>query len=148
MPEVSCTAIAIQNSSEWLCSMCPFPQLRLVGVRTSYIYFLIFPGHLEFWTPLQIPIWGPHLAAPCYRLSMFCLFSHQWTRNKRFHVNVISKRAGMLFPAKIYWLYLFPWSAYFTRLKEVLVEQLRWLWNHTVLDSSIIWIISWLDVEI
>ena len=23
--------------------------------------FLIFPGHLEFWTPLQIPIWGPPL---------------------------------------------------------------------------------------
>ena len=39
MPEVSCTAVAIQNSSEWPCSMCPFPELRLVGVRTSYIYF-------------------------------------------------------------------------------------------------------------
>ena len=68
MPEVHCTAVAIQNSSEWPCSMCPFPQLRLVGVRTSYIYFsLTFPEHPEFWTPLQIPIWGPPLAAPCYR---------------------------------------------------------------------------------
>ena len=58
MPEVSCTAVAVQNSSEWPCSMCPFPQLRLVGVRTSYMYFsLIFPEHPEFWTPLQIPIW-------------------------------------------------------------------------------------------
>ena len=38
------------------------PQLQLVGVRTSYTYiFLIFPGHLELWTPLQIPIWGPLL---------------------------------------------------------------------------------------
>ena len=60
MPEVSCTAVAVQNSSEWPCSMCPFPQLRLVGVRTSYMYFsLIFPEHPEFWTPLQIPIWAP-----------------------------------------------------------------------------------------
>ena len=43
-------------------SMCPIPQLRLVGVRTSYIYFfLIFPGHPEFWTPLQIPICAPTL---------------------------------------------------------------------------------------
>ena len=68
MPEVSCTAVAVQNSSQWPCSMCPFPQLRLVGVRTSYIYFsLIFPEHPEFWTPLQIPIWGLHLAAPCYK---------------------------------------------------------------------------------
>ena len=31
MPDVSCIAIAIQNISEWPCSMCPFPQLRLVG---------------------------------------------------------------------------------------------------------------------
>ena len=62
VPGVSCTAGAIQNSSEWPCSMCPFHQLRLVGVRASYIYFfLIFPGYLEFWTPLQIPIWGPPL---------------------------------------------------------------------------------------
>ena len=40
------------------------PWLRLVGVRTPYIYFLIFPGHLEFWTPLQIPSWGPPLGCP------------------------------------------------------------------------------------
>ena len=60
-PDISCTAVAVQNSSEWPCSMCPIPQLRLVGVRTSYVFFLIFPGHLEFWTPLQIPIWGPPL---------------------------------------------------------------------------------------
>ena len=67
MPEVSCKAVAVQNSSEWPCSMCPFPQRRLVGVRTSYIYFsLIFPGHPEFWTTLQIPIWDPPLDAPCY----------------------------------------------------------------------------------
>ena len=39
MPEVSCKAVAIKNSSQWPCSMCPIPQLRLVGVRTSYIYF-------------------------------------------------------------------------------------------------------------
>ena len=62
MPEVSCEAIATQNSSEWPCSMRPFPQLRMVGVRISYIFFpLIFPEHLELWTPLQIPSWGPPL---------------------------------------------------------------------------------------
>ena len=57
--EVICTAVAIQNSSHWPCSMCPIPQLRLVGVRTSYIhFFLIFPEHPEFWIALQIPIWA------------------------------------------------------------------------------------------
>ena len=61
-PGASCKAVAIQDSSEWPCSMCPFPQLRLVGVRTSFINIsLVFPGHLEFWTPLQIPIWAPPL---------------------------------------------------------------------------------------
>ena len=65
MPEVSCTAVAIQNSSQWPCSTCPIPQLRLVGVRTSYIYFsLIFPGHSEFWTLFQIPICPPHWLHP------------------------------------------------------------------------------------
>ena len=40
--------------------MFSIPQLRPVGVRTSYIFFsLIFPEHLEFWTPLQIPICAP-----------------------------------------------------------------------------------------
>ena len=68
VPGVSCKAVATQNSSEWPCSMCPFPQLRLVGVRTSYIHILVFPGHLEFWTPLQIPIWGPPLG---------CVLLHQ-----------------------------------------------------------------------
>ena len=29
------------------------------GEDILYIFFfLIFPGHLEFWTPLQIPSWG------------------------------------------------------------------------------------------
>ena len=67
MPEVNCTAVAVQNSSEWLCSMCPFPQLRLVGVRASYIFFPIFPGHLEFWTPLHIPVWGPPLGCTLFQ---------------------------------------------------------------------------------
>ena len=37
--EVICRTVTVQNSSDWPCSMCPFPQLRLMGVRTSYIYF-------------------------------------------------------------------------------------------------------------
>ena len=57
MPGVSCKAVAIQNSSEWPCSMCPFPQLRLVGVRTSYIYF----SNIS-WTPWVLdPITNPYL---------------------------------------------------------------------------------------
>ena len=59
--EVICKIVAMQNSSQWPCSMCPIHQLRLVGVRTSYIYifFLILPGHPEVRTPLQIPTWAP-----------------------------------------------------------------------------------------
>ena len=61
MPEVSYKAVATQNSSQWPCSICPIPQLRFVWMRASYMYifFLIFPRHPEFWTPLQIPICLP-----------------------------------------------------------------------------------------
>ena len=57
MPGISCKTVVIQNSSEWLCSMCPFPQLRLVGVRTSYMYF----SNIS-WTPWVLdPITNPYL---------------------------------------------------------------------------------------
>ena len=58
MPGVSCKAVATQNSSEWPCSMCPIPPwLRLVGVRTSYIYF----SNIS-WTPWALdPITNPFL---------------------------------------------------------------------------------------
>ena len=60
MPEVSCKAVVTPNSSEWPCSMCPVPPgSGLWGWGHPTYIFLIFPGHLEFWTPLQIPSWGP-----------------------------------------------------------------------------------------
>ena len=65
VPEVSCRAGAIQNSSEWPCSMCPLSSGLWEWGHPIYI-FLIFPEHQEFWTPLQILIWGPLLAAPRY----------------------------------------------------------------------------------
>ena len=58
VPEVICKTVDMQNNSQWPCCMCPIPQFRPEEVRTSHI-FLIFPGHPEFWTPLQIPLWGP-----------------------------------------------------------------------------------------
>ena len=61
-PGVSCKAVATQNSSEWPCSMCPFPQRRLVGVRASYIYF----SNIS-WTPwVPDPIINPHLGPPSW----------------------------------------------------------------------------------
>ena len=48
--EVICKTVAVQNNSQWPCSMCPIPLFRLVGVRTSYIFNIS-------WTPLQIPLW-------------------------------------------------------------------------------------------
>ena len=73
MPEVSCNTVAMQNNSQWPCSMCPIPQFRLVGVRTYPILFLVFPGHPEVRTPLQIPIWGVpwlHPVTICSYLSL------------------------------------------------------------------------------
>ena len=62
VPGVSCKALATQNSSEWPCSMCPIPPgSGLWGWGHPAYIFLIFPGHPESWTPLQIPSWGPPL---------------------------------------------------------------------------------------
>ena len=44
MPEVVCKTIAMQNNSQWPCSMCPIPQFRLVGMKTSYVFNIS-------WTP-------------------------------------------------------------------------------------------------
>ena len=40
--EVICKTVVIQANSQWHCSTHPIPQLRHVGVRTSYIYKYIF----------------------------------------------------------------------------------------------------------
>ena len=71
--------------------MCPFPQLRLVGVKTSYVFFfLIFPGHLEFWTPLQIPIWGPPLGCTLFQYHATHALKHALaTSFLRFRQNLL-----------------------------------------------------------
>ena len=63
--EVSCEAVAIQNNSQWPCSRRPNPQLRLVGVRTSFIYFFYFlntlsspPHYKSFFTRPPAPTIG------------------------------------------------------------------------------------------
>ena len=71
-PGVSCTAVAIQNSSEWPCSMCPFLQLRLVGVRTSYIYF----SNISWTSWVLDPITNPYLGSPSW-LYPVILWSEQ-----------------------------------------------------------------------
>ena len=38
-----------------------FPPAQACGGEDILYIFIIFPGHLEFWTPLQIPSWGPPL---------------------------------------------------------------------------------------
>ena len=58
-PEASYTAVAVQNSSEWPCSMCPFPQFRLVGVRTSYIHFSNISWTPQVLDPITNPFLGP-----------------------------------------------------------------------------------------
>ena len=47
------------------------------GEDILYIFFLIFPGHLEFWIPLQIPSWGPPLGCPCVISSNIFSASHR-----------------------------------------------------------------------
>ena len=83
LPGVSCKAVATQNSSDWPCSMCPIPPgsgLWEWG-HPTYI-FLIFPGHLEFWTPLQIPSWVPPLGCTLLHYqNKFIFWCLQWDSN-------------------------------------------------------------------
>ena len=57
--EVICKTAAIQNNSQWPCSMCPIPQLRLVGVRTSYIYIFFLLDTLSSGAHYTSPL-APH----------------------------------------------------------------------------------------
>ena len=68
MPEVSCKAVAVQNSSQWPCSMCPIPQFRLLGVRTTYIFKKkkYFQDTLSS-EPHYKSLFGSPLAAPYYK---------------------------------------------------------------------------------
>ena len=76
--EVICKTVAMQNSSQWPCSTHPIPQLRLVGVRASYI-FKYFLDTLSS-GPHYKSFFGGPLAAPSYKSiepyqpGLICLF--------------------------------------------------------------------------
>ena len=57
--EVICKAVAMQNSSQWPCSMCTILQLRLVGVRTSYIFFSNVSWTPWVLDPITYSLFGP-----------------------------------------------------------------------------------------
>ena len=59
MPGATCKAVTIQNSSEWPCPMYPFPWLRIVGVRTSYIHFSNISWTPRVLDPITNPFLGP-----------------------------------------------------------------------------------------
>ena len=62
MPEVSRTAVAMQNSSEWPCSMCPIPAQTCGGENILYIFF----SNIS-WTPGVLdPITNPYLGRPSW----------------------------------------------------------------------------------
>ena len=87
----------MQNSSQWPCSMHPIPQLRLVGVRTSYIYFfLIFPGHQvldRITNPYLAPI--PRL----YPVTTWHLHCHYLTTLK----SLQTQRGAQPLPSVVGW---------------------------------------------
>ena len=60
MPEVICKTVAMQNNSQWPCSMCPIPLFTLVGGagRASCIFNI-------FWTAWVLdPIANPYFGNP------------------------------------------------------------------------------------
>ena len=51
----------------------PVPIFLCSPISDSSYNQLHFPEYPEFWTPLQIPIWGSPLAVPCYTLTYLSL---------------------------------------------------------------------------
>ena len=85
MPEVSCEAVAIQNNSQWPCSRRPNPQLRLVGVRTSFIYFFYFlntlsspPHYKSFFARPPAHLWLHPVTRLQWRLQRGSAFQSCW----------------------------------------------------------------------
>ena len=74
--------------------------------------FLIFPGHPEFWTPLQIPIWGPLLAVLCYSYT-FHIIAKMYKRSSlstfssAFCFVIISKKIRYLNTCTVIVLYMY-----------------------------------------
>ena len=68
MPEVSCKAVAIQKQLWMALLQVTLPPAQTGGGEDIIYIFLIFPGHLEFWTPLKSLFGAPLLVAPCYTL--------------------------------------------------------------------------------
>ena len=60
--EVICKTVAIQNNSQWLCSMCYPPAQTCGGEDIQYIYF----SNIS-WTPWVLdPTTNPHLGTPTW----------------------------------------------------------------------------------
>ena len=62
--EVICKTVTMQNNSQWPCSMCPIPQFRLMGVRTSHIFNISWTSWVL--DPITNPSFGGPLAEPSY----------------------------------------------------------------------------------
>ena len=61
VPGVSCKLLLPKTALNGPVPCVPSPPVQTYRGEDILYIFLIFPGHLEFWTPLQIPIWGPPL---------------------------------------------------------------------------------------
>ena len=72
--EVSCTAVAIQKSSDGPAPCVPFPSSGLWGWGHPIYIFLIFPGYLEFWTPITNPYLGPSSCLHPVTILNFTIF--------------------------------------------------------------------------
>ena len=53
----------------------PSPSSGLWGWGHPIYICLIFPGHLEFWAPLQTPIWGPRLGCTLFQHHLLHSYS-------------------------------------------------------------------------
>ena len=58
---LSAKLLVFKTTLNGLTQCVPSSSSDLWGWGHAIYFFLIFSGHPEFWTPLQIPTWAPHL---------------------------------------------------------------------------------------
>ena len=96
VPEVLCKTVAMQNNSQRPCSLCPIPQLRLVGVRKSYIYLYYFPDTLSSGPHYKSLFGGPPgcTLLPIHTFGVVPEYSHALKKGAHTHHPLLPYRSS------------------------------------------------------
>ena len=124
--------------------MCPIPSgSGLWGWGLPIYIFQIFPGHLEFWTPLQIPSWGPPLGCTLLQSCLRCLSSTVGHSAIHSHYSLLCTGEGKLDPMKLWPTLHNKFERYACPLVSMLIwpcNYWRMNWNEKCFQIWVFWL--------